>query len=342
MNGAPLTGMRVLDLSQQLPGPYATLLLASLGAHVTKVEPVTGDAARHLDAQMFEHVNAGKTSVTLNLKDEGDRRHLHKLVRATDVFVEGFRPGVAQRLGCDYPTLHELNENLVYCSISGFGQDGPLSRHPSHDITLQAIAGALPTERTIDRIGVPWVDLASGTTAAFAIVAYWHAGAGGYLDVAMLDAATAWSGVKPEAVQSAEPTYGTLATADEQHVVIALLEDAMWTRLCTALSWTDWQDAAHLSRYADRRHAASTIRRRLEDSIGQLTLHQVLDLAARYDLPLAPVDASTHPTVHEQLGARRDDSCSPWRGCIPLPDELLSNLRPAPPLGTRPDHEEES
>lgn len=327
--------MRVLDLSQQLPGPYATLLLASLGAHVTKVEPVQGDAARHLDAQMFERVNAGKTSLTLNLKAAADRERLHDLARTSDVFVEGFRPGVAHRLGCDYETLRGLNENIVYCSISGFGQTGPLSRQPSHDLTLQSIVGALPSDRTIDRIGVPWVDLASGTTAAFAIVAYWQAGTGTYLDIAMLDAAAAWSSVKPEAVGTPEPTYGTLETADGKSVVIALLEDAMWTRLCAALGWSDWSDAhggQGLRAYVDRRAAAGPIRERLETSIRSLTLRQVVDLASEHDLPMGPVDVTSDPQTLGQLATRRAPGAPVWTGSVPLPAGHLSDLSPAPPL----------
>lgn len=324
--------MRVLDLSQQLPGPYATLLLASLGAHVTKVEPVQGDAARHLDAKMFERVNAGKISLSLNLKVESDRQRLRTLARTSDVFIEGFRPGVAHRLGCDYETLRALNENIVYCSISGFGQTGPLSGHPSHDLTFQSIVGALPSEPTIDRIGVPWVDLASGTTAAFAIVAYWQAGTGTYLDIAMLDAAAAWSSIKPEAIASPEPTYGTLETADGQFVVIALLEDAMWTRLCAALGWTDWHSEEQLRTYVDRRSAAGPIRQRLECAIRSLTLRQVLDLAAERDLPIAPVDGANDPEAREQLAIRRAPGAPVWRGSIPLPASHLSDLTPAPPL----------
>ena len=332
--------MRVLDLSQQLPGPYAALLLASLGAHVTKVEPVHGDTARQLDAQMFERVNAGKTSLTLNLKVEADRQRLHDLARTSDVFIEGFRPGVAHRLGCDYETLRALNENIVYCSISGFGQVGPLSRHPSHDLTLQSMVGAVPTDRTIDRIGVPWVDLASGTTAAFAIVAYWQSGTGTYLDVAMLDAAAAWSSVKPEAVASPEPTYGTLETADGQSVVIALLEDAMWTRLCAALGWTDWHGGQQFRSYVDRRAAAGHIRERLESAIGSLTLQQVVNLAAEHDLPIGPVDATNDPQAREQVAIRRAPGAPTWSGSIPLPASHLSDLTPAPPLSDS-DHAEE-
>jgi hypothetical protein len=199
--------MRVLDLSQQLPGPYATQLLASLGAKVTKIEPPSGDAGRHLDAAMFNNVNAGKESITLDLKTEIGKEALYNLVPSCDVFIEGFRPGVTSRLGCDYSTLKKIRPDLVYCSISGFGQSGPLSTRPSHDISLQSMAGALPENSVLDRIGVPWVDLATGTSAALAITALWHKGEGGYLDISMLDAALAWSRVSPDLISGTQPVY---------------------------------------------------------------------------------------------------------------------------------------
>ncbi|MDX6326236.1 MAG: hypothetical protein QOK15_2590, partial [Nocardioidaceae bacterium] len=140
---APLAAMRVLDLSQQLPGPYCTLLLASLGASVTKVEPMHGEPARHLDPVMFQRVNQGKTSLRLDLKTTEGQEKLRDLARDSDVFVEGFRPGVTARLGCDFARLTRLSPALVYCSISGFGQSGPLGSQPTHDLSLQAMAGAI-------------------------------------------------------------------------------------------------------------------------------------------------------------------------------------------------------
>jgi CoA:oxalate CoA-transferase len=321
---APLHGMRVLDLSQQLPGPYATFLLAALGARVTKVEPPSGDAARHLDPEMFERVNAGKTSVVLDLKSDGGRARLLELVDGHDVFVEGFRPGVTARLGCDAATLHARRPRLVYCSISGAGQTGPLAGHPTHDISLQAMAGVLAGGADVTRIGVPWVDLATGTSAALAITAAWHAGEGVHLDLSMLDAAVGWAAAKPAALEPGpEPTYGTVRTADGGCVVIALLEDAMWRRLCTALGWTDWLDEDRLARYPDRRVHGAEVRRRLERDIGGRTVAEVVALAEEHDLPLGPADATADPPAREQIALRPG---------LPLPAALLGPLGPAPAL----------
>jgi CoA:oxalate CoA-transferase len=331
---APLRGMQVLDLSQQLPGPYATLLLAALGAEVTKVEPPSGDAARHLDPEMFERVNTGKRTVVLDLKTADDRERLYAMAREHDVFVEGFRPGVAARLGCDEPTLRRLQPRLVYCSVSGAGQSGPLAGHPTHDLSLQAMAGALCGAGEVDRIGVPWVDLATGTSVALAVTAAWHAGTGAYLDMSMLDAALGWTRVKPAAVDGRrEPTYGTLRTADGAYVVIALLEDAMWRRLCVALGWADWVADPRLARYTDRREHGAEVRDRLAADVRTRTLAEVLRLAREHDLPIGRADARDDPDAVAQVGTRVDPAAPPWRACVPLPSVLVTDLGPAPTPG---------
>jgi crotonobetainyl-CoA:carnitine CoA-transferase CaiB-like acyl-CoA transferase len=325
-NTGPLHGLRVLDLSQQLPGPYATLLLASLGASVLKVEPPEGDAARHLDPDMFANANAGKSSLTADLKTQRGRDVVHQAARSAHVVIEGFRPGVVERLQVDYATLRALNPDLIYCSISAYGQHGPLSSHPAHDISLQAIAGAITPESTLDRIGVPWVDLATGTTAALAITASWHAGSGGYLDMSMLDSALAWATIKPSAVSAAEPTYGTVTTADGS-VVIALLEDAMWKRLCTALGWRDWANDPRYETYRQRQDAAREIRAALDEALAGLLTEDVLDLAATHDLPIHRIgrDAASEEQLRLRLGGHRHPS-------VPLPAPWQSPLSAAPTL----------
>ena len=332
--GGVLGGMRVLDLSQQLPGPYATFLLAAMGAQVTKVEPLTGDPGRHFDPQMFERVNAGKASVFLDLKSDTDRQRLYELVDASDVFVEGFRPGVTTRLGCDEATLRVRRPTLVYCSLSGMGQTGPLARNPTHDLSLQAMVGTLRDAPPSDRIGVPWVDLATGTTAALAIVAAWQARRPAYLDVAMLDAARSWSAVKPAAVHEPEATYGVL-DAHDGRVAIALLEDAMWRRLCVALDWADWADDPALRTYLQRRGHAELIRRRLESAVGARSVRELLTLAHDHDLPLEAVDPALDPQAAEQLTARGREQHDAARYSN-LPLELIVPLSAAPSLPGEP------
>lgn len=316
--GSPLAGMRVLDLSQQLPGPYATLLLVSLGASITKIEPPSGDAARHLDPPMFDTVNRGKEPRTLDLKLAGDRKTLHSLIAEHDVLIEGFRPGVAHKLGFDYATAAALNPALVYCSISGFGQHGPMARHPSHDLTLQAMAGALPDGVEVDRIGVPWVDLGTATTAAFAITAHWHQGQGAYLDLAMVDTALAWAAVKPGAVNVPEATYGSFATADDEWMTIALLEDSMWRRLCGALGWQDLIGDPGFSTYRARRGRVPQIRARLAEAFATRTCAELVALGDEFDLPLMPTRPAAGSPARKQIEARWNPRAADFL-CVPLP-----------------------
>lgn len=321
----PLTGMRVVDVSQQLPGPYSTLLLAGLGARVTKVEPPAGDAARRLDPAMFQRVSSGKSSIRLDLKTEDGRHKLHDLVRGADVFVEGFRPGVTARLGCDFPTLSRLNPRLVYCSISGFGHSGPDVARPTHDLSLQAIAGALPATPGADRVGVPWVDLGVATTAAFLVAAHWRAGRAIHLDLAMLDIASGWAQVKPEAVTAMEPTYGTFASSEGAVFALALLEDDMWDRLCRGLGLEGWSAEGGFEAYATRKARSAEVRDRISHELGRRTREQILDLATTFDLPLDEVHAAGD-LEHEQVRWRR--ALANVKGMLPFGPGVGRRLRP--------------
>ena len=204
--GPLLAGIRVLDLTNVLSGPFATLHLALLGAEVIKVEnPDGGDLARKLGnvprlnqelmGTSFLAQNANKKSLTLNLKEPEAREIFRKLARTADVLVENFRPGVMDRLGLSWPALSELNPRLVYCAISGFGQDGPDADHPAYDQIIQGLAGVMDVngdERLHPlRCGFPVCDTVGGLNAAFAIMAALYererSGRGQLIDVALLD-----------------------------------------------------------------------------------------------------------------------------------------------------------
>jgi crotonobetainyl-CoA:carnitine CoA-transferase CaiB-like acyl-CoA transferase len=312
--------MRVLDISQQLPGPYTSALLADLGAAVTKVEPPAGDPSRRLDPQMYSMVNAGKSTVTLDLKDPSGVEELHRLVERCDVFIEGFRPGVAARLGASWEVLSALNPALVYCSISACGQQGPYANVPMHDLNLQAMAGIDPGQG----IGVPWVDLGTATSCALAIVAAWHqarqSGIGRYLDAAMLDTAVLWGRVKASALERVEPTYGTFRTADGTRVAVAILEDHIWPRLCQALGWRDWYEAQELKSYDERVRRGEEIQSRLAAACEALSQDELLVLAAVYDLPVTALGASLGTDAHAQMGERRLAAIDGRR--LPLPPRI--------------------
>jgi crotonobetainyl-CoA:carnitine CoA-transferase CaiB-like acyl-CoA transferase len=203
-----LAGIRVLDLTNVLAGPFCAYQLGLLGAEVIKVEmPKTGDLARQLGADAalnselmgasFLAQNAGKKSLTIDLKSDAGKGILRRLVRSADVLVENFRPGVMERLGLGYNSLRGLNPALVYCAISGFGQDGPMKDAPAYDQIIQGLSGMMSVtgdERSAPlRAGYPVADTMGGLTAAFAIAAAMvrrvRSGEGAFIDVSMLDCA---------------------------------------------------------------------------------------------------------------------------------------------------------
>lgn len=260
-----LSGIRVLDLTNVLAGPFCCHQLAHLGADVIKVEvPQRGDLARQLGADpslnqqlmgvSFLAQNAGKRSVTLNLKDERGRELFKKLVATADVVVENFRPGVMDRLGVGWKVLRECKPDLVYCAISGFGQDGPMRDLPAYDQIIQGVSGVMSitgdSETAPYRVGYPICDTIGGMTAAFAICAALQgrgANGGSFIDVSMLEATLAtmgwvvsnWliAGVQPrpqgnENVTSAPS--GTFETADGP-LNIAANKQEQWETLCDLL-----------------------------------------------------------------------------------------------------------
>ena len=206
-----LEGIRVLDLSAFLPGPHMTMMLADHGADVIMVEPANGvgeptRAIGYRDAEdvsvWFRNIARGKRSLKINLKDDGGRQLFHELAKTADVLVEAFRPGVVERLGVDYGTLSGLNPRLVYCSISAFGQDGPLRDKPAHDLAVQALAGLGALNRGLEdgkpaAPNVPAADAISSLMAATAILMALlgreRTGRGDYIDLSMYDALLAWT-----------------------------------------------------------------------------------------------------------------------------------------------------
>jgi crotonobetainyl-CoA:carnitine CoA-transferase CaiB-like acyl-CoA transferase len=246
MQDRPLSGTRVLDLTNVLAGPYCGYQLMLLGADVVKIEmPGEGDLARHLGPDpalneaglgtSFLAQNAGKRSVELNLKDPGDRAAFEDLVRGADVLLENFRAGVLARIGYGWPELRTLNPRLVYCAISGFGQTGPMRAGPAYDQVIQGLSGMMSVTGTEDtvplRVGFPICDTVGGLMAALTISAALagraHTGRGCFLDVSMLEAAISamgWTvsnyllaGVAPEPMGDQNATAapsGTFDTAD--------------------------------------------------------------------------------------------------------------------------------
>lgn len=273
-----IDGVRVIDLTRLLPGGYTSQLLAEMGADVIKVEdPAVGDYARDQPplteesvGALYTAVNRGKRSVTLDLKSDAGLERLYRLVETADVFFEGFRPGVADRLGIDYDSLCEHNPEIVYCSLSGYGQTGPFRERPGHDLNYAGVAGLLDMTRHDESErppipGFPMADLAAGLFAAFGIVSQLlsqrlHPGDGGnYLDVSMTDVGYAFGQVanlealcgndpRPgeTTLTGKYPCYGVYETADGRYVTLAALEPKFWREFCRVVDRPDLADE-HMS-----------------------------------------------------------------------------------------------
>ncbi|BBO74501.1 CoA transferase [Desulfosarcina widdelii] len=259
----PLDGLKVVDLTRMLPGPFGTMLLADLGADVIVVEQPSGPALGPRRKNFY--VDRNKRSMALNLKDERARKILYRLVADADVFVEGFRPGVTERLEIDYPTLKRTNPGLIYCSISGYGQDGPDRLRVGHDLNYAATAGLLHLNGRKDTGPVIFAtqvsDIAGGgMLSAFSIMAaLYHrqqTGNGQHIDVSMTDGALAlnplafleYSNAGKAPVRQgyrnlgATPCYNIYRTKDDEYITIGALEPKFWATLCRLLDREDLID----------------------------------------------------------------------------------------------------
>lgn len=266
-----LSGIKVIDLSQFLPGPMMTVMMADQGAEVIKVEPATGDPARdqapfdsygeHHCSVWFANLNRGKKSVVLDLKSAVGKEALRGLIADADVFVEGFRPGVIQRLGFDYAAVKALRPDIVYCSISAFGQEGALAHHPAHDMAVQALAGFLSVNDGPDGTpvvpGAPSADMAAGLTALsavlMALVGRERSGEGAYIDCAMFDSLLPWcvhtagdaiaGGSSPRSASQRSlggaAFYQVYRTSDGKHVALGGRELKFARNLLSALQRED-------------------------------------------------------------------------------------------------------
>jgi alpha-methylacyl-CoA racemase len=302
---ALLSGLRVLDLSIWRPGPYATSLLVALGADVLKVEPPGGDPMRHY-AGLFESINAGKRSVVLDLKYGAGRDRALALAEQADVLVEGFRPGVMARLGMDEATVRGRNPALVYCSISGYGQEGERAALPGHDVNYQAWAGSLtPEGGTASLPPLPSADLASGMTAAFgicaAIIGRSVSGQGTFLDVAMTDVMATWTGrtgagtdggTRTETGETAParadttPGYGLFTTADGGQVALGVVnEQHFWSELCAELGLGALADLA----FVERSRRGAELQRAIGASVARRGRDELVTRLATAGVPAAPV-----------------------------------------------------
>lgn len=320
-----LQGMKVLDLTRLLPGGYATMMLADLGAEVLKIEDLgAGDYMREMGPRVgresvwFHAVNRNKKSMRLNLKHPEGQAVFKRLVQEFNVLIEGFRPGVMERLGLGYATLAAVNPRLIYCSLSGYGQEGPYSQRPGHDINYIAIAGALGL--TGHRAGPPIppavqvADLGGGLLAVVGVLAaYVHSlvtGKGAYVDTAMTDAVVSWMTLylttylagagEPrrggEELNGGRACYGVYATKDGRYISMGNLEPKFWEAFCGAAGRPDLLPL----QFAGDEEA----RRAVQEFFADKTRDEIAEFFANVDTCIEPVLDVGEVPEHPQIKAR--------------------------------------
>jgi CoA:oxalate CoA-transferase len=316
-----LAGTTVLDLSEQVPGPNATRLLGALGATVIKVERPTGDPLRDRPA-MFASQNRGKRDLCIDLKTPSGRDTLLRMVRQADVLIEGFRPGVMNRLRLGFAELSATNPRLIYVSISGYGADGPYRDLPGHDFQYLSLVGGIPAPpprfaAEYVPTTVPVADLGAAVWASLAVIValleklrLGDAFAARRLDVAMTDCALAM--MEPRIAEAltmpttaaalARPGYGVYLTADGRYVTIGALEDHFWERLIDCLDVAELR--GKYPTFQERRDHISEIEPPLRRRLVELTREDVIDLLVKNDVPVAPVNDLHDPVRDEHFRQR--------------------------------------
>ena len=314
---APLSGIRVLDLSRVLAGPFCSMILADLGAEIIKVEmPGRGDDTRAYPPNIngvssyFLSINRGKKSIALDLKDENARQALYRITGKCDVVLENFRPGVTKRLGVDYDTLKGYNPELVYCSISSFGQTGPYAQWPGYDLIIQGMGGLMGVTgeegKPPVRIGVAMTDIGTGMYAVIGILSALFSrlitGKGQYVDVSMMDGSVSWmtyaagnyfaTGKNPERMGSAHPSivpYQAFTAGDDKHLLIAAGNDRLFQMLCDGMNLDKLKQDERFQINEDRVKNRVELIPLLEQKFLSKKRDEWLDILKAIGFPCAPV-----------------------------------------------------
>ncbi len=312
-----LEGIKVLDLSRALAGPYCTMMLADMGAEVIKLEmPGRGDDSRSYgppfvegESAYFMSVNRNKKSLTLNMKSERSTEIIHRLIKQSDVLVENFRPGAMERLGLGFQRVKEMNSQIIYCSISGFGQDGPYRMLSGYDQVLQGMGGIMsitgePGGPPI-KVGVAIADISGGMFAAYGIVVALYnrekTGRGQMIDVSLLDSQVAWltyqagayfaSGEIPQPVGSGHPVIVPYQAfkAKDVYVNIAAGNDQFWKKLCKAIGLEKLIDDPKFATNAKRVENREEIVKIISDLIITKNGEEWLKILTDAGVPCGPI-----------------------------------------------------
>lgn len=365
----PLAGIKVLDFTRILAGPFATQVLGDLGAEIFKVEPPGhGDETRTYapcnegESHYFVAINRSKKSIVVDLKSDEGRTIIVDLVRKVDVLVENFRPGVLDRLGLGYEVLRAVNPRLIHCAISGFGMTGPLRDRPSFDIITQALTGALsingPPGGPAVKLGLPLGDMVGGVFGPIAILAALHerslTGVGRLIDVSLYDGLLGMLGYLPQlhffGGQVPAPTgsshphivpYGSYRAQDGA-ILIACLTQSFWLKLTQAIGRPDLGEDPELATMAGRVRNRDAVDQAISDALAQRPVREWQTILEEADVPCAPVldiaQALAEPhTLAREMVVQTEHSVL---GGIPVvgrpikfPGRAQAPLAPPPVLG---------
>ena len=312
----PLHGIRVLDFTRVLAGPAASLALADLGAEVFKIEPPgVGDETRSFppvrdgESHYFLSINRGKKSIVVDLKAPDGLALVKELAAKCDVVVENYRPGVMERLGLSYEVLAAINPGLIYCSISGYGQDGPLKDNPSFDIVLQAMSGALSVNGEMGgspvKLGIPLGDMVGGINGPIAILAALHernaTGKGRQIDISLMDGLIGmlgylaqlafFTGEDPKLTGSQHQylvPYGTFPAADGA-IVIACLTPSFWGHICRAIEQPELASDPRYDSLEKRRDARGEVNALVTAFTSGKTMQELAAIFTAHQVPHAPI-----------------------------------------------------
>ena len=328
---SPLDGIKVLDLTRVLAGPYATMLLGDLGAEVIKIEqPGTGDESRNFGpfkngfSLYFMSVNRGKRSVTLNLKTERGLAIFKQLLAQTDILVENFRPGIMKNLGLDYETLKADHPSLIYAACSGFGQTGPYTQQGAYDMIIQGMGGIISItgepEGPPVRVGTSISDITAALFTTIGILSALHhrnqTGRGQFVDVAMLDSLVAVlenavvryfaTGEAPKPLGARHPAitpFEAFASADG-YVIIALGNDVLWSKFCEHVDRKELISDERFQTNADRTENHSELFPILSEIMSQRTTDDWIDALGNIGVPCGPINTMDKVVSHPQVQAR--------------------------------------
>lgn len=327
-----LDGVRVLDLSRTLAGPFCTMLLGDMGADIIKVEqPEVGDETRRFTPPTWDGIssyylasNRNKRSLTVDLKSEAGREIIGALAKTADVLVENFRTGALDRLGLGYEQLKEINPRLIYCSVSGFGRTGPEKNRAGYDLLLQGYGGLMSITGEAGgspvKVGTSLVDMNAGMFAVYgilsALIAREKTGLGQFIDVSLLDGQVALLNFVATSYFATGKPAGRMGTAHPSivpyqafaakngDIILAIANNRLWQRACQALDWGDLQEDPRFCTNDERvahRHLLIGI---IQERIGRMEIREIVEKLDAVGVPCGPIHTVDQVLNHPQVLAR--------------------------------------